>query len=132
MNIIRYDDILSVDEAIRDDEPMLAVILFDGSEAIVSHIDEAGEHYILLAKAGRSGTDIDQYFRIVFDKESADWTFICPPDYKNIADKTRRIAQFYKDGFEMITEFLKNFGFSGSKIDIPKRYMRHFKFMSEN
>lgn len=132
MKIIKYDDVLSVDEAIRDDEPMLAVILFDGSKAIVSHIDDVGEHHILLQKAGISGNDIDKYFRIVFNKDGADWTFFCPSDYKNISDKTRRIAQFYKDGFEIISEFLKNFGYSKSEINIPERYRRHFKFMSEN
>ena len=130
MNIIRYSDILSVDEAIEKNEPMFAVILFDGSEAIVSHADEAVEHYILLQKAGISGVNIDKYFRIVFDKESADWTFICPPDYKNISDKQRRIAAFYKDGFSVISSFLAEFGYFAN-INIPQRYRRHFKIMSE-
>jgi len=39
VNIIRYDGILSVEEAVLDEEPLFAVILFDGSEAIVSHAD---------------------------------------------------------------------------------------------
>ena len=132
MNIIKYDGILSVGEAVADNEPLLAVISFDGSEAVVSHIDEAGEHYVLLQKAGRSGGDIDKYFRIVFDKDGADWTFVCPPDYKNIADKTRRIARFYTEGVEIISEFLKNFGFAESEINIPQRYRRHFNLLGEN
>ena len=131
MNIIKYNDMLSVEQAVADKDLMFAVILFDGSEAIVSHADEAGEHYILLEKAGRSGADIDKYFRIVFDEEGADWTFVCPEDYKNISDKTRRIAQFYKDGFKIISEFMKSFGYSGG-VNIPKRYGRHVKFMSED
>jgi hypothetical protein len=56
------------------------------------------------------------------DKDGADWTFICPPEYKNISDKTRRIAQFYKDGFEIISEFMQAFGYSASEIKIPERY----------
>ena len=132
MNIIRFEEVLSVAEAVADNEPLIAVIMFDASEAIVSHLDEAAEHYILLNKAGRRGTDIDKYYRVIFDKDGADWTFVCPPDYKNIADKTRRIAQFYKDGFKVITEFLKEFGFAGSEINVPKRYRRHINFMSEN
>jgi len=109
---------------------LFAVISFDGGEAIVSHADEAVEHYILLQKAGRNGNDIDKYFRIVFDKNSADWIFVCPPDYKNISDKQRRIAQFYKDGFAAISNFLADFGyFSG--INIPNRYRRHFQILSE-
>jgi hypothetical protein len=131
VKIIRYDDVFSVDDAVRDGELMFAVILFDGSEAIVCHADEAGEHYILLQKAGRNGTDIDKYFRIVFDAEGADWTFVCPEDYKNISDKTHRIAQFYKDGFKIISEFMKIFGYFGD-INIPKRYRRHLKFLIEN
>jgi len=130
MKITKYEDILSIDEAVRDNDPLLAVILFDGSEAIVSHADEAGEHYILLQKAGRSGNDIGKYFRIVFDESGADWTFICPPDYKNIFDKARRISRFYDDGFNVITEFLKVFGYSGS-INIPGRYRRHIEYLKD-
>jgi predicted butyrate kinase (DUF1464 family) len=124
VKIIKYDEIFKVDEAVAENEPLIAVILFDGSQAIVSHIDEAVEHHILLQKAERNGADIDKYFRIVFDKDGADWTFVCPQDYKNISDKTRRIAQFYKDGFEAISEFLSDFGYSGSRINIPERYKR--------
>jgi len=133
MRIIRYDGILSVAEAIQDDEPLFAVILFDGSEAVVSHADEAGEHYILLRKAGRSGADIDKYFRIVFDERGADWTFICPPDYRGITDKIRRIASFYKDGFDIISKFLQAFGYTEAAkgINIPKRYQRHMKMLGE-
>ena len=43
MNIIKYNDIFSVEQAVADKDLMFAVILFNGSEAIVSHADEAGE-----------------------------------------------------------------------------------------
>ena len=125
MKIIKYSDYSSPDEAVKNDEPLLALISFDGEEAIVSHIDEAGEHNILLNKAGYNPLDIDKYFRIVFDKSGADWTFFCPPDYKNIKDKTRRIGQFYKDGFTVISSFLVEFGYF-IDLNIPKRYRRHF------
>jgi hypothetical protein len=131
MNIKRYNNILSVDEAVEKNEPLFAVILFDGSEAIVGHADEAVEHYILLQKAGISGADIDKYFRIVFDKESADWTFVCPPDYKSINDKQRRTAAFYKDGFAVISSFLAEFGYFAG-INIPNRYRRYSKILSED
>lgn len=98
MNIIKYPDVQSVDEAV--------------------------EHHILLMNAGFSDRDIDKYFRIVLDKDGADWTFICPPDYKNIADRQRRIAQFYKDGFSTITDFLAEINMLVG-IDIPRRYRRH-------
>ena len=131
MKITRYNDILTVEEAIEKNEPLFAVILFDGSEAIVSHADEAVEHYILLQKAGISGANIDKYFRIIFDRESADWTFVCPPDYKNISDKQRRIAAFYKDGFTVISNFLAEFGYFAG-INIPQRYRRHFSELKES
>ena len=130
MKITRYEDIFSVGEAVAGNEPLLAVISFDGGEAIVGHADEAVEHHILLKKAGRNGAGIDRWFRIVFDRDGADWTFICPPDYKNIADKTRRIVRFYDDGFTVISEFLTAFGCPG-EINIPKRYRRHMEFISE-
>ena len=125
MEIIKYPNKSSTDEAIEKDEPLLAVISFSKNFAIVSQIDEAVEHHILLAKSGYSSTDIDKFFRIVFDRSGADWTFICPADYKNINDKQRRIAQFYKDGFAAIAEFLAEIGYL-IDVNIPKRYNRHF------
>jgi hypothetical protein len=124
MEIVKYDGNFPVDEAIKADEPLMAVITFDGKNAIVAQIDEAFEHYILLQKAGISGARIDEYFRIIFDKDGADWTFVCPHNYKNITDKTRRIAAFYKDGFAAISAFLAQVGYL-CDIAIPKRYRRH-------
>lgn len=129
MKITRYSEIYNLEEAIEKDEPLLAVISFDGTEAVMSCVDESVEHYILLQKVGISGTQIDKYFRIVFDRESADWTFVCPSDYKNISDKQRRVAEFYKDGFAHISSFLSEIGYFAD-INIPHRYRRHFKIMS--
>lgn len=84
MEIIKYPSEKEVQEAIAQKEPLLVLISFDGKTVIMSHIDEAVEHYILLMKAGFSDKDIDKFFRIVLDDEGADWTFVCPPDYKNI------------------------------------------------
>jgi hypothetical protein len=127
MEIIKYDGILTVDEAIKADDPLLAVISFDGKKAIVSHIDEAVEHHILLRKVGYSGNEIDEFFRIAVDRaEGANWTFICPVNYKNISDKTRRVAAFYKDGFSAISRFLSEIGYLVD-ISIPKRYRRHLE-----
>jgi hypothetical protein len=124
MNIIKYPSAQAVDEAIRSHEPLLALISFDGGTMLISHVDEAVEHHILLAKAGFSSSDIDKYFRIVLDDDGADWTFICPADYKNIFDKTRRISEFYKDGFNVISSALLEIGMPVG-INIPKRYRRH-------
>lgn len=127
MEIIKYNGSLPVDDAMKADEPLLAVISFDGKKAIVSHIDEAVEHHILLAKAGYKGTEIDEFFRIAVDRaEGASWTFICPVNYKNMSDKTRRVAAFYKDGFSAISEFLSEIGYFVD-IYIPKRYRRHLE-----
>lgn len=125
MKITKINDYETVENAIEKDEPLMAVISFKGDKAYVSHLDDGVEHHILLNKADEPPTDIDKYFRIIFDKESANWTFICPSDYKNISDKTRRIAEFYKDGFSLISEFLSEFGYF-VEIKIPTRYRRHF------
>ena len=130
MNIIKYEEQENLNTALQNGDPLIAVISFDGRNAYMGHIDECMEHHILLNKVGLFGTDIDKYFRIIFDEEGADWTFICPPDYKNIFDKTRRISRFYDDGFNVITEFLKVFGYSGS-INIPGRYRRHIEYLKD-
>ena len=128
MTIIKYPTENDVNKAISEKEPMLVLISFDGKTAIISQIDEAMEHHILLAKAGFPSTDIDKYFRIVLDEDGADWTFVCPPDYKGISDKQRRITAFYKDGFAVISDALSELGFMVG-INIPKRYRRHFDYM---
>lgn len=131
MNITRYDEQESVKDAIEKNEPLMAVISFDSKEAYVSHLDVGVEHHILLRKVGYTGTEIDRFFWIIFDKDGADWTFICPQDYKNIPYKDRRIKAFYRDGISAISEFLSEMGYF-CDIKIPKRYKRHFDMMLED
>lgn len=131
MKIIKYPSNEEFEKAITQREPILMLISFDGKTVIMSQIDEAMEHHILLLKAGFSDKDIDKYFRLVLDDDGADWTFVCPPDYKNISDKTRRIKQFYKDGFSVISDVLQELGFIVG-INIPRRYRRHFDLMNED
>lgn len=131
MEIIKYNDYDSVENAVEKNEPLMAVISFDSSKAYVCHIDDGVEHHILLQKVGCFGNDIDKFFRIIFDKEGADWTFICPPDYKNITYKSRRIKAFYRDGISAISEFLSEMGYF-CDIRIPTRYRRHFDIMMED
>ena len=126
MNIIKYPAPADVDKAVSEREPLLVLISFDGETVIMSHIDEALEHHILLEKAGFSDRDIDKFFRIVLDDESADWTFICPPDYKGIERRDKRISEFYKDCFAAISAVLSELGFFVD-IRIPRRYRRHFQ-----
>lgn len=130
MNIIKYPSSEEVNKAMAADEPLLVLISFDGETAIISQIDEAMEHHILLMKTGYKDTDIDKFFRIVLDKSGADWTFVCPPDYKGIQFKDKRIEAFYKDGFAVISDFLRSIGYLVG-IDIPKRYRRHMDVLSE-
>lgn len=131
MELMKYPSEEELNKAIKADEPLLALISFDGKTAIISQIDEAVEHHILLMKAGFKDTDIDKYFRIVLDKSGADWTFVCPPDYKGIPYKDKRIEAFYKDGFTVISEFLHSIGYLVG-INIPKRYRRHLDVLSND
>jgi hypothetical protein len=105
---------------------MLAVISFDGKNAYVSHDEDSLEHHILLDNVGLSSSDIDKFFRIHFDRECANWTCICPPNYKNISNREHRIEQFIKDGYYNIELFLKQLGYN-CPVKIPNRYGRHFK-----
>ncbi len=130
MNIIKYPSETDVNKAISDNEPLLVLISFDGKTVIISQVDEAVEHHILLMKTGFKDTDIDKFFRIVLDNDGADWTFVCPPNYKNISDKQRRIGQFYKDGFSIISDVLHDLGYMVG-INIPRRYRRHFNMLAE-
>lgn len=131
MNWIKYPDASAVQNAIAADEPLLVLISFDGETVIISQIDEAVEHHILLRKVGIRDTEIDHYFRLVLDREGADWTFICPPDYRNIQNKERRIAAFYKDGFSIISDVLHQMGYLVG-IDIPRRYRRHLNYLADS
>ena len=131
MNIIKYPSAEAVNNAMAEDEPLLILISFDGKTAIMSHLDEAIEHHILLMNTGYKDTDIDKFFRIVLDRSGADWTFVCPPDYKNIAYKEKRIGKFYKDGFAVISDFLHSIGYLVG-INIPKRYNRHLNMLGDS
>ena len=131
MNLIKYPSDEAVSKAIAADEPLLILISFDGKTAIMSQIDEAVEHHILLMDVGFKETDIDKFFRIILDRSGADWTFVCPPDYKNIPFKDKRIEAFYKDGFSIISDFLHSIGYLVG-INIPKRYSRHLNTLGDN
>lgn len=128
MNIIKYPSKDAVNACIGTSEPLMMLVSFDGETAIVSHLDDAVEHHILLAKAGFPATDIDKYFRIIFDNEGADWTFVCPSDYKGIPNKGKRLSEFYKDGCTAISAALAELGYFVD-LKIPKRYRRHFDMM---
>ncbi len=114
MTITQINGSESVADAIRQDEPLMAVISFDGSQAYVSHLDDGGEHHILLQKAGQPSTDIDKYFRIIFDQDGADWTFTCPPDYKGIARKDKRIQSLTGTESPLFQSFFPNWGISAT------------------
>ena len=131
MKIIKYPSEEELNNAVSNDEPLLALISFGGKTAIMSQIDEAVEHHILLMKSGYKDTDIDKFFRIVLDKSGADWTFVCPPDYKNIPFKDKRIEAFYKDGFSVISDFLHSIGYLVG-INIPRRYRRHMNVLNSD
>jgi hypothetical protein len=130
MNIIKYPDAETASRAIEATDPLVILISFDGETVILSRVEDTVERHTLLAQTGKSSLDIDKYFRIVVDNRSADWTFICPPDYKGIADKRRRIELFYKDGFAEISNVLFDLGYYVG-INIPYRYSRHFLEMAK-
>ena len=130
MNIIYYPDESSVSDAMKRDEPLLVLISFDGEQVIVSQIDEAVEHHILLRLAGFPDTDIDKYFRLVVNREGADWTFVCPSTYNSVTRKEKQIEDFFKDGMRIIPNALKQLGYD-VPVEIPKRYRRHFDMMGD-
>ena len=131
MKYLKYPDEATLNSYLAKKEPLLIAISFDGETVLISHMDDSFEHHILLAHFGIKQTDIDKYFRVVVDENTADWTFVCPPDYKGIADKKRRITAFYNDGITAISKVLADIGYY-SDIRIPKRYRRHFEALRDD
>lgn len=121
MEIIKLPDKKTVIEAMQNDELMISAIRTDSKTAVLAPLDYVFKHNILISKAGYNQTDIDKFFRIIFDENGANWTFVCPPDYKDISLKSCRIKAFYKDGLSKIGEFLSTIGYCIS-INIPQRY----------
>ena len=130
MEIIYYPDSEIVQQAIAVDDPLLVLVSHDESRIIIANIDDCGEHIILLRLAGFADMELDNHFRIVLNRDGADWIFVCPNGYKNIANKDRRIEQFYNDGVMTITNALKVLEYD-VKLQIPKRYRRHFTMLGE-
>lgn len=131
MTYRKYPDDATVDGYIAKKEPLLIAISFDGETALMAHLDDSFEHHILLGHFDIKQSHIDRYFRIVVDDESADWTFVCPPDYKGIPDRKRRITAFYNDGITAISKVLSDIGYF-SDIKIPRRYRRHFDVLGDD
>lgn len=132
LEIIKYygSDETKTEFINHDSEPLMAVIAHDRSHAVVSLLDEGCEHHLLLAKA-LDKYNIDEYFRIIFDNEGADWTFVCPPNYKNITNEEKRITEFFNDGVDAITDFLKQIGYD-VPINVPRRYRRHMDYLKNS
>lgn len=128
MKIEYYPNKKKVEQAKKDDDPLLMLVSFDGKKLLISNIDDAFEHVILLKKLGHKETEIDSYFRAIANKKGADWTFVCPSDYKGITDKRQRIETFYSDGFNVIRKALESIGYNAD-INIPTRYRRHVDIM---
>lgn len=131
MRFVFYPSEESVRSIISQNEPILLLISFDQAETLIAVADEVVEHTIMLRKMNRSELDIDKYYRVVANGSGADWTFVCPSDYKGIKDKRRRIEKFYNDGFEAISKTLKKIGCKVS-IEIPLRYRRHLDMIKDN
>lgn len=131
MESLYYPDKKTVDEAMNNDDPLLILVSFDANRLLISNIDDAFEHTILLKKLGFKETEIDAYFRIIANKEGADWTFVCPSNYKGITNKKQRIETFYADGFSIIQKALDAISYK-VEINIPKRYRRHVDIMGSD
>lgn len=132
MTYKKYPDESTVNGYIAKKEPLIIAIPFDESKPVLmSLLDDSFEHHILLAHFGENPNNIDKYFRIVVDDESAEWTFVCPPNYRDITDRKRRITAFYNDGITAISHVLSDIGYF-SDIRIPHRYRRHFEVLGDD
>ncbi len=124
MSVQFFPDKKAFSAAKEAKDPLLVLISFDGKRLLVAPADESMEHVLLLKQLGYSERDLDQYFRVVLNTNGADWTFVCPMDYKKIPQREMRIKQFYKDGFSIIPRALSQLGYA-VPLEIPKRFQRH-------
>lgn len=120
---------LNNENKLPTDEPLIAAIKHDEEHAIVALLDDGFEHSVLLRKVLGTDEDLDLYYRIIFNQEGADWTFVCPNDYKDITVKEKRIEEFYKEGYRTISRFLRQIQYP-EVIEIPKRYRRHMNYIT--
>lgn len=125
MNIEYYPKKISVDR-VKYNEPMIALIDFNGENAIIAPFIEVETHTNLLRKAicefeSISEPDLNNYFQIFFDKDVADWSFSVPKNYKVLDDKDDKSKQYYLDGFNTISLFLKEINFLIG-INIPRKF----------
>ncbi|MBR2283549.1 MAG: hypothetical protein IJ874_03895 [Ruminococcus sp.] len=111
MDIVRYPSESAVNEAVKMDSPLIAAVSFDGGCAVVAPLEEVGEHSIMLACADSQLRDIDSCFRLLFDTQSASWSFVCPRVYKGISERQEALRSFYQDGLSIIPEFLTLMGY---------------------
>jgi hypothetical protein len=130
MNIKYYPDKKNVFKSISMDDPLLVLVSHDSSKMLVAGMDDAFEHIVLLRKLDFKESEIDSFYRIVVNKSGADWTFVCPSDYKGIKNREKRIEMYYNDGIVAITKALEKIGYKVS-IDIPKRFRRHFETLGD-
>ena len=131
VNLILYPDKRKVGTAVKNDDPLLMLVSHAGDTIIVANIDDSLEHHILLRQTGYPESDIDKYFRIIVNRSTADWTFVCPTSYGHIKDRKARIDRFYQDGMTQITRALNRIGYK-VPIDIPIRYRRHLHALTDN
>ena len=130
MIIKYYPDETRVKEAMQADDPLLMLVSYDGDEILLSNIDDAFEHLILLKKFDYQENEIDKFFKIILNQDGADWTFVCPSNYKGISNKEKRIETFYNDGITQISKAVQAIGYNVD-IQIPQRYRRHFNMLKE-
>ena len=96
MEFIYYPSKEAVEAVYGTDEILMMLVAFDGSKAVLGLNDEAYEHHIMLAQVGIRETDIDKYFRIVFDNTAADWTFVCPSGIRGSQTSKNGLRSFTK------------------------------------
>lgn len=130
MVIKYYPDEAHVNEAMQVNDPLLMLVSYDGKEILLANIDDAFEHHVLLKKLDYKETAIDKFFRVVLNQEGADWTFVCPKNYKGIGSQEKRIEIFYNDGIVQISKAIQKIGYN-AEIQIPQRYRRHFNMLKE-
>lgn len=104
---------------------LIMIIPFEDNKQniFIGLVNEFPEHHILIQEAGLHFSNIDKFFRIILDNESATWTCVCPKDYKGIRDLIKMSERYYNDGMAAISNAITRLGYQKT-ISIPDRYLR--------
>ena len=129
MQIYKYTEHEDLEAAIQKGDLMIAVISFDRNQAYMATLTNAWNTIFCLQRPGcQAPISISGSYLTMTGRTGRLYVLRI---IKNITDRTRRVAVFYKDGFTAISAFMAELGLL-LDIRMPKRYRHHMDALRED